>query len=54
MLRMNRSVYAYITNRGRALDIIFSRLKLAIDPNQQGWDEEESMKKVSLACHLED
>lgn len=43
----NRFVYALITNRGRALDVLFTRLKLAMDPNQKGWnEEEESMKKV--------
>lgn len=47
---MYRSVHAFITNRGQALDVLFRRLKLAIDPNQQGWIEEEPIKKVSLAC----
>lgn len=51
---MNRFVYAFITNRGRALDVIFKRLKLAIDPNQQGWDEDESIRKVNPAFHLKD
>lgn len=49
---MHRFAYAIITNRGRALDVLFSRLKSAMDPNKQGWDEEESIKKVSLVCHL--
>lgn len=49
---MNRFVCAVITNRGRALDVLFTCLKLAMDPNQQGWDEEQSMKRVSLMRHL--
>lgn len=49
---MNRFVYAVITNRGRAIDVLFTRLKLAMDPNQQGWNEEESTKKVSMVSLL--
>lgn len=45
---MNRFVYAVITNRGRALDVLFTRLKLAMDPKQRGQNEEESIKKVSM------
>lgn len=47
----DRFVYNIITNRGRALDILSTRLKLAMDLNQQGWNEEDSMKKVSLVRH---
>lgn len=45
---MKRFAYGVITNKGRALDVLFRRLKLAMDPKQKGSDEEKSLKTVSL------
>ncbi len=35
-----------ITNKGRALGVLFDRLHLAADPEQDGWKEDEGLKSV--------
>ena len=35
-----------ITNKGHALGVLFDRLHLAADPEQDGWKEDEGLKSV--------
>ena len=35
-----------ITNKGRALNILFERLQRAANSKHEGWNEEESLKSV--------
>lgn len=41
-----RFTYNLITKKGRALDILFSRLLKAMDLDQIVWGEEDTLKKV--------
>ena len=41
-----RFTYNLITKKGRALDVLLSRLLEAIDLDQISWNEEDSLKKV--------
>ena len=41
-----RFTYNLITKKGRALNVLLSRLLEAIDLDQISWNEEDSLKKV--------
>lgn len=41
------AIHSLITNRGRALQVIFRRLNKALDLKQKGWHEREDLKSVS-------
>lgn len=38
-----------ITNQGRAVNVLFDRLQLAVKSGQDEWGEDEPLKSVSLA-----
>ena len=39
-----------ITQRGKALDVLFTRLASALDPQKKDWNENDDLKTV---CALE-
>jgi len=49
---IDRYVYSWITNGGHALNVLFARLHLAIDPTQDGWKEDEGLKSVTALSTL--
>ena len=41
-------VYSLITRKGRALDILLTRMLDAVDPKHSNWEENENLRRVSL------
>ena len=52
MLRQDRFVYSIITKKGRALNILFERLRRAADRERNEWKEDEALKSVSALYQL--